>query len=87
MGKEGGAQARKLGRLTLDRGHRPPLDAGGGREAGDVARLVQQFDDTMLLLRDGTQQTFGPRDDVLAAMSKAAQQERQARQVSPAPAR
>ena len=43
--------------------------------------------DKMLLLRDGAQQTFGPRDEVLAAMSKAAQQERQARQASPAPAR
>lgn len=33
--------------------------------------------DKMLVLRDGAQQAFGPRDEVLAAMSKAAQQTRQ----------
>ena len=33
--------------------------------------------DKMLVLRDGAQQAFGPRDEVLAAMSKAAQQARQ----------
>ncbi len=32
--------------------------------------------DKMLLLRDGSQQAFGPRDEVLAAMAKAAQQAR-----------
>ncbi len=36
--------------------------------------------DKMLLLRDGSQQAFGPRDEVLAALNKAAQQAQQAQQ-------
>ena len=46
--------------------------------------------DKMLVLRDGQQQAFGPRDDVLAALNKAAQQAQaqasgQAQQAQPAP--
>ena len=38
--------------------------------------------DKMLLLRDGTQQAFGPRDEVLAALNKAGQQAAQAAQAA-----
>ena len=34
--------------------------------------------DKMLVLHDGQQQAFGPRDDVLAALQKANQQAKQA---------
>ena len=40
--------------------------------------------DKLLVIREGTQQAFGPRDEVLAAMQKARQQEQVA--ASPAPA-
>ena len=36
--------------------------------------------DLMLVMRDGAQQAFGPRDEVLAALTKAAQEAAQARQ-------
>ncbi|KRC28022.1 type I secretion system permease/ATPase [Acidovorax sp. Root217] len=45
--------------------------------------------DKLLVLRDGTQQVFGPRDEVLAALNKAAQQaqaEAQAPAAQPVPA-
>lgn len=38
--------------------------------------------DKMLVLRDGVQQAFGPRDEVLAALNKAAQQEQQTKQAA-----
>ena len=41
--------------------------------------------DLMLVMRDGTQQAFGPRDEVLAALTKASQESAQARPV-PQPA-
>ncbi len=37
--------------------------------------------DLMLVMRDGTQQAFGPRDEVLAALTKASQESAQARPV------
>jgi ATP-binding cassette subfamily C exporter for protease/lipase len=40
--------------------------------------------DKMLLLRDGTQQAFGPRDEVLAALNKASQQAGQGGRTGPA---
>jgi ATP-binding cassette subfamily C exporter for protease/lipase len=40
--------------------------------------------DKLLVMREGTQQAFGPRDEVLAAMQKARQPEQVA--ASPAPA-
>ena len=40
--------------------------------------------DKMLVLRDGQQQAFGPRDEVLAALNQAAQQA-QAQAQAPAP--
>jgi ATP-binding cassette subfamily C exporter for protease/lipase len=42
--------------------------------------------DKMLVLRDGVQQAFGPRDDVLAALNKAAQQAQAEAQQAAAPA-
>ncbi len=43
--------------------------------------------DKMLVLRDGAQQAFGPRDEVLAALNKASQQaQQQARPAAPQPA-
>ena len=36
--------------------------------------------DKMLVLRDGQQQAFGPRDEVLAALNQAAQQQQQQQQ-------
>jgi ATP-binding cassette subfamily C exporter for protease/lipase len=39
--------------------------------------------DKMLVLRDGMQQAFGPRDEVLAALQKAAQQAQQQAQAQP----
>lgn len=41
---------------------------------------VLAVSDKMLILSDGTQQAFGPRDEVLAALSKATQQAQQAQQ-------
>ena len=41
---------------------------------------VLAVSDKMLILSDGTQQAFGPRDEVLAALNKAAQQAQQAQQ-------
>jgi ATP-binding cassette subfamily C exporter for protease/lipase len=41
--------------------------------------------DLMLVMRDGAQQAFGPRDEVLAALTKAAQEAAQARQTPQAP--
>ena len=45
---------------------------------------VLAVSDKMLILSDGTQQAFGPRDDVLAALNKAAQQAQQAGAQPPA---
>mgnify|MGYP000449832152 CR=1 FL=1 len=42
--------------------------------------------DKMLLMRDGTQQAFGPRDEVLAALQKARQPQVQAPAAEAAPA-
>jgi len=42
--------------------------------------------DTMLVLRDGNQQAFGPRNEVLAALQKAAQAAQQGAAPSPTPA-
>ena len=41
--------------------------------------------DLMLVMRDGAQQAFGPRDEVLAALNKAAQEAAQARQAPQGP--
>ena len=41
---------------------------------------VLAVSDKMLILSDGTQQAFGPRDEVLAALNKATQQAQQAQQ-------
>ena len=41
---------------------------------------VLAVSDKLLILSDGTQQAFGPRDEVLAALNKASQQAQQAAQ-------